>query len=62
MYWPESQDYNEVIQNPAICFSDLELMRGEVAVNQLGLPIPYSGSLASKADGKSRAGSRGVAR
>jgi len=58
VYWPESQDFNEVVQNPSICFSDPDLVGGAVAVNQLGLPVPHSGSFADvyqlkSADGKS---------
>jgi hypothetical protein len=45
--WPSPQDYNEAIQNPAICFCDPELQAGEVEVNAIGLPRPISGSFAS---------------
>ena len=46
MCWPLSQDYNEVIQEPARCFADPELRRGEVEINALGLPAPRSGNFA----------------
>ncbi|MBI3410229.1 MAG: hypothetical protein HY040_17955 [Planctomycetes bacterium] len=46
MAWPLSQDYNEAIQNPDICFADDELRHGQAAVNALGLPLPRSGNFA----------------
>jgi WD40 repeat protein len=46
MPWPMSQDYNEVIQSPAACFSDPELRQGEVVCNAMGLPVPCSGNFA----------------
>ncbi len=46
MAWPMSQDYNESIQNPAHCFADPELQRGEVVTSELGLPVPCSGNFA----------------
>jgi WD40 repeat protein len=57
MNWPESQDYNEAIQNPASSFADPALKSGQVVVNALGLPVPRSGSFAdvyqfTGADGK----------
>ncbi len=30
MAWPMSQDYNEAIQNPQLCFGDPELKRGGI--------------------------------
>ncbi|MBX9685361.1 MAG: hypothetical protein K2X27_01590 [Candidatus Obscuribacterales bacterium] len=45
--WPSPQDYNEAIQNPAICFADPELKGGEVELDAIGLPRPISGSFAS---------------
>lgn len=45
--WPSPQDYNEAIQNPAQCFADPELQKGDVEVNAIGLPKPISGSFAS---------------
>jgi hypothetical protein len=44
--WPTSQDYNEAVQNPAVCFADPELRRGRAAANSLGLPMPCSGNFA----------------
>jgi formylglycine-generating enzyme required for sulfatase activity len=44
--WPLSQDYNEAIQNPALCFADEELGAGQVITNALGLPMPRSGNFA----------------
>src|SRR5262249_48061599 len=46
MAWPMSQDYNEAIQNPALCFADPELKTGEAVTNALGLPVPCSGNFA----------------
>src|SRR5262249_22222481 len=46
MAWPLSQDYNEAIQEPALCFSDAELKKGEVVCNAMGLPVPCSGNFA----------------
>jgi hypothetical protein len=33
MPWPMSQDYNEAIQEPASCFSDLQFRQGRVVCN-----------------------------
>jgi WD40 repeat protein len=46
MPWPLSQDYNEAVQNPHVCFADADLRAGEVATNALGLPMPRSGNFA----------------
>ncbi len=46
MPWPMSQDYNEAIQSPAANFQDPDLRSGDAVVNQLGIPMPYSGSFA----------------
>jgi WD40 repeat protein len=46
MAWPNSQDYNEALQNPLTSFSDPELRRGQVVTNALGLPQPCSGNFA----------------
>lgn len=46
MSWPLSQDYNEAIQSPHLCFADPELRTGQAAVNPLGLPVPRSGNFA----------------
>jgi hypothetical protein len=47
MAWPEATDYNEAIQNPAICFRDPDLQQGRPAVNALGWPLPCAGNFAS---------------
>jgi hypothetical protein len=41
-----SQDYNEAIQDPGICFGDPELRAATPVTNALGLPVPCSGSFA----------------
>jgi WD40 repeat protein len=46
MAWPLSQDYNEAIQNPHLCFADDELRAGQGATNGLGIPMPRSGNFA----------------
>ena len=46
MGWPQSQDYNEAIQSPKVCFSNPELSKGEVVANPLGIPLPCSGNFA----------------
>ncbi len=46
MKWATAQDYNEAIQNSATSLSDPVLKAGEVMVNAMGLPIPYSGNFA----------------
>jgi len=58
MSWPLSQDYNEAIQAAAANFADSDLKRGEVVVNALGLPIPYSGNFADVYQVKCPDGSR----
>src|SRR5947208_6900553 len=46
MAWPQSQDYHEAVQSPAVSFADPELRGGEVVTDALGLPRPRSGSFA----------------
>jgi PA14 domain-containing protein len=46
MAWPLSQDYNEAVQAPHLCFADDELRAGQAATNALGLPVPRSGNFA----------------
>jgi hypothetical protein len=46
MAWPQSQDYNEAIQNPATSFGDAELRGGQAVTNALGMPMPRSGNFA----------------
>lgn len=45
--WPTPQDYNEAVQNPAVCFFDTELKTGQPELNLLGLPVVASGAFAS---------------
>ncbi|MBX9668457.1 MAG: serine/threonine-protein kinase [Candidatus Obscuribacterales bacterium] len=45
--WPTPQDYNEAIQSPRACFSDPDLMNGEVTTNAIGLPRSMTGAFAS---------------
>ncbi len=47
MNWPPASDYQDAIQNPKTCFSDIELKAGTVAVNKIGLPRVASGNFAS---------------
>lgn len=47
MPWPTVTDYQEVIQNPRICFSDSELRTSSPMLTPLGLPKPISGNFAS---------------
>src|SRR4051812_34293184 len=46
MTWPQSQDYNEAIQNPRANFGDPELQQGQPTVSPLGLPLVRSGNFA----------------
>lgn len=46
MSWPLPQDFNEAVQNPAISFSDSDLMTGQAVVGPTGLPLPRSGNFA----------------
>jgi serine/threonine protein kinase len=46
MTWPQSQDFNEAIQNPRSSFGDSELRGGQAAVNTIGMPMPRSGNFA----------------
>ena len=47
MSWPTMADFQEAIQNPAICFDDPELRVGRPVLNALGLPKPITGAFAS---------------
>jgi len=47
MAWPTPQDYNEAIQNPALCFNEADLKAGKIECNALGLPKSASGAFAS---------------
>jgi hypothetical protein len=44
--YPQIIEYNEAVQNPAHAFTDLELKRGTVRENTLGLPLVLSGGFA----------------
>jgi hypothetical protein len=44
--WPQPTDYNEAVQTPRLCFKDPELQAGEVVVDALDMPLPYSGNFA----------------
>ena len=46
MAWPGMPDFSDVVQNPAVCFEDNDLVQGQVAVNPRGLPLVYSGNFA----------------
>ncbi len=46
MSWPGITDFSEAVQNPRLCFKGTELEGGEVAVNQRGMPLVFSGSFA----------------
>ncbi|HEV2327950.1 MAG TPA: hypothetical protein VGY56_04070 [Verrucomicrobiae bacterium] len=46
MAWPMPQDYSEAVQNPHLAFSDADLKRGQIELNNLGLPRPCAGAFA----------------
>ncbi|HLZ72539.1 MAG TPA: hypothetical protein VKV26_21750, partial [Dehalococcoidia bacterium] len=58
MPWPLSQDYNEAVQDPRLCFADDELRAAQVATNALGLPMPRSGNFADVYELRSASGDR----
>jgi hypothetical protein len=58
MAWPLSQDYNEAVQDPGLCFADDELRAAQVVTNALGLPMPRSGNFADVYEMCSAAGDR----
>ncbi len=47
MAWPTALDYRDAIQNPNICFDDIELKKGTPVTDKMGLPKPDSGAFAS---------------
>jgi hypothetical protein len=47
MNWPTHTDYQDAIQNPAICFAEADLKAGTAAADMLGLPRVMSGNFAS---------------
>src|SRR5688500_9211135 len=50
MNWPTHTDYQDAIQNPAICFAEEDLKAGTAACDMLGLPRVMSGHFASVYD------------
>lgn len=46
MTYPQIVDYNDAVQTPNVVFADLELQRGRVASNAMGLPLALSGGFA----------------
>ncbi len=46
MAWPQSHDYNEAVQDPALCFEDADLQKAEAVCTALGLPQARSGNFA----------------
>jgi hypothetical protein len=47
MAWAEATAYSEAVQNPRVAFGDAELQAGELATNQLGLPLVHTGNFAA---------------
>ncbi|HEX8851847.1 MAG TPA: hypothetical protein VF754_00090, partial [Pyrinomonadaceae bacterium] len=47
MAWPTPSEYQDAIQNPRACFTDLELQAGTPALTPMGIPRPFSGGHAS---------------
>lgn len=47
MNWPTHTDYQDAIQNPAICFQEEDLKAGNATQDMLGLPRVMSGNFAS---------------
>ncbi|MDX1952444.1 MAG: AarF/UbiB family protein [Verrucomicrobiota bacterium] len=47
MNWPTHTDYQDAIQNPALCFAEPDLKAGTAACDMLGLPRVMSGNFAS---------------
>ncbi|MEU9188079.1 hypothetical protein AB0D14_26775 [Streptomyces sp. NPDC048484] len=45
--FPSGREYQEALQNTAVCFQDLDLRGARPQVNKLGLPRPISGQFAS---------------
>ncbi len=46
MFWPNSTDFNEAVQNPGLNFQDSELRLGKTVLNRQGLPVVMSGNFA----------------
>lgn len=47
LVFPSGREYQEALQNTAVCFRDLDLRGARPQVNKLGLPRPISGQFAS---------------
>lgn len=47
MTWPTPQEYNEAIQNPEICFKDVDLAGGDIELTPMGIPRSITGAFAS---------------
>ena len=47
MPWPGLNDLQEALQHPERAFTDRELRDGKIALNQLGLPLSWSGNFAA---------------
>ena len=47
MPWPGLNDLQEALQHPKRAFTDRELRDGKIALNQLGLPLSWSGNFAA---------------
>ena len=45
-YWPSARQFTEVIQCPAVCFSNQDLKNTLPAVDRLGMPLVTSGQFA----------------
>ena len=46
MPYPSMSDYREVMQNPQVCFNNIELQKASLKKNPLGLPVLVSGGFA----------------
>jgi hypothetical protein len=47
LIYPTGGEYREALYNTKLCFNDIALIGGAVAVDQLGMPRPISGAFAS---------------
>lgn len=56
--FPSGREYQEALQNTAVCFQDRDLRGARPQVNKLGLPRPISGQFASVFSLTSAAGRR----
>ena len=46
MVWPGITDFSDAVNNPRVCFKGSPLETGQVALNQRGMPLVYSGAFA----------------